>query len=175
LVLIDVYLENKSAYITWKTASETHNRGWEIEHSMDAQNWEWIGFTGGLGDSYQLNSYSFTHKTPESGINYYRLKQIDYDGKFEYSDVHKVYFSVKRSQFSIYPNPTQNESFTIYVPENEAEMTKVTMYNYTGKLVRQILIVDAQMEINVQDLEKGMYLIRMDIDGKVSWEKIIIQ
>jgi hypothetical protein len=72
-------------YLLWTTQSETQNKGWEIERSSDAKTWSNIGFVEGFGNSSQKLDYHFELK--EFGKYYYRLKQIDFDGHFEYSEI----------------------------------------------------------------------------------------
>ena len=175
LIRFNAIAENHEVKLYWETASETQNRGWEIEHSTDGQNWTQIGFEGGRGDTYELNSYSYTHKKPSSGINYYRLKQIDYDGNFEYSDVRSVSFSDSDTRFSVYPNPTQNDYFTLYIPDSEAETKELTLYDYLVRIVRKTTVSQGRTEINAEGLDKGIYMVRLDLDRRTGWKKIIIQ
>jgi hypothetical protein len=72
-------------YLLWTTQSETQNKGWEIERSADAKTWTKIGFVEGFGNSAGTLHYDFELK--EFGKYYYRLKQIDFDGHFEYSEI----------------------------------------------------------------------------------------
>jgi len=87
--------------LTWQTATEKNNEGFEIEHSIDGRTWDNIGFTYGNGTSNELNSYEFIHELPVSGINYYRLKQIDFDGQFEYSHIVNVELGITNYEFSL--------------------------------------------------------------------------
>ena len=66
----------------WATASEQNNSGFSVEYSQDALNWESLGFVEGTGTTNELNSYTFVHDRPGLGFNYYRLKQIDFNGDF---------------------------------------------------------------------------------------------
>jgi hypothetical protein len=72
-------------YLLWTTQSETQNKGWEVERSIDGKAWTNIGFVEGFGNSYQKLDYHFELK--QFGKFYYRIKQIDYDGHFEYSPI----------------------------------------------------------------------------------------
>jgi hypothetical protein len=72
-------------YLLWTTQSETQNKGWEVERSIDGKAWTNIGFVEGFGNSSQKLDYHFELK--EFGKYYYRIKQIDFDGHFEYSPI----------------------------------------------------------------------------------------
>ena len=101
---------NSEVQLFWSTASELNNRGFEIERSVnDNNNFVTVGFVDGKGSSSEINYYSFLDNPQLSGANqiYYRLKQIDFDGTFSYSDVISVNFDVP-AEFVLsqnYPNP----------------------------------------------------------------------
>lgn len=161
--------------LRWKTETEMNNEGFHIERSIDGINFKSLGFVRGQGNSNQTYEYDFVDERPLKGVNYYRLKQIDFDGAFDYSDVVSADFSKSRQLISLSPNPVQRGSFTLSFPENDAATVEMTMYDYTGRLVRQTQPVGLQTNINVEDLEKGIYLIRVDTDGVAAWERVVVQ
>ncbi len=102
--------DERSAIVKWATASEINNDHFEVERSADAQQWTRIGTVPGAGNSNDHLDYSLDDNDPLPGINYYRLKQVDYDGQYEYSDIAEVEFSGEEGMHSatvmtIYPNP----------------------------------------------------------------------
>ncbi|MBS1686671.1 MAG: T9SS type A sorting domain-containing protein [Bacteroidetes bacterium] len=102
--------DERSATVRWATASEINNDHFEVERSADAQEWTKIGTVKGAGNSNDHLDYSLDDNDPLPGINYYRLKQVDYDGQYEYSDIAEVEFSGEEGMHSatvmtIYPNP----------------------------------------------------------------------
>ncbi|MBS1617064.1 MAG: hypothetical protein JST76_00990 [Bacteroidetes bacterium] len=102
--------DERSAIVKWATASEINNDHFEVERSADAQQWTRIGTVPGAGNSNDHLDYSLDDNDPLPGINYYRLKQVDYDGQYEYSDIAEVEFSGEEGIHSatvmtIYPNP----------------------------------------------------------------------
>ena len=106
--------------LNWITATELNNSGFEIQKgitlrlSAQREEWESIGFVNGNGTSTETHTYSFADQNPVAGKSYYRLKQIDFDGSFEYSNIVEVDFSLP-IEFSLeqnYPNPF-NPSTTI--------------------------------------------------------------
>ena len=144
----------EGSVLEWQTASEIGNAGFDIEWSApkgqaDRRIWESVAFVKGVGDSFTTVYYKYSHDEPAPGINYYRLKQKDYDGSFVYSDIVSVQYSVGSPQLMLFPNPVQNSSFTLYLLEIEAETVEMTMYDYTGRLVSQIQLTHNQTEINV--------------------------
>lgn len=145
--------ENSQTKLTWKTTAETNNKGFEIERSADARTFEKIGFVDGSGDSKENQFYHFTDLNPFT-ISYYRLKQLDYDGKFEYSRTIAVkgdYAGVR-----IYPNPAQTDLVVAGAPGDEP----VSVFTQTGKPV----IVNTRLsagKLDVKDLKEGIYTVRI--------------
>jgi hypothetical protein len=87
LISFDAEQNNELIKLTWKTATETNNEKFQIERSRDSEKWEAIGTVAGAGFSHTFLSYIFYDLKPNNGPSYYRLKQIDYDGAYEYSKV----------------------------------------------------------------------------------------
>lgn len=115
LMYIETNKVNLGVQINWAAASEINNQGFEIERSTDALNWVSLGWEAGNGNSNSIREYSYLDKNPVNGTNYYRLKQVDYDGNFEHTDISQVVVETA-SRVSIYPNPTQgNVKFNIPV------------------------------------------------------------
>jgi len=81
LIEFKVAQKSSTAVLHWSTASEQNNKGFAVERSSDATNWKQIAFVAGKNNSSAVNNYSATDFAPSNGVNYYRLKQIDFDGK----------------------------------------------------------------------------------------------
>ena len=123
---------NHTADLHWATASELNNNYFDVERSYDAIHWEWVGNVTGNGTTNQLTDYSFTDKSIATSQNmaYYRLKQVDFDGAFEYSDIRVVRFDGRAEMLEIaaYPNPF-NQEVTIHANTNEPYCIEVTDIN----------------------------------------------
>jgi len=102
----EAYRSQRYTALNWQTESEINNQGFELQRSRDAQNWKVIGFIEGQG---RAASYTFTDKEPlSSGIYYYRLRQVDWDGQFEFSKVLVVKVEgISEPELLIYPNPVK--------------------------------------------------------------------
>ncbi len=155
--------QNGLNILTWQTSSETNNSGFDIEKSADAKTFEKIGFVDGSGDSRENRIYHFTDLAPFT-TTYYRLKQMDYDGKFEYSRI----ISVKNDYagISIYPNPAGNQFFVKDLEKTE----KAVIRNNTGQVVLEQNIFPGQ-SVNSNNLINGMYT--TTVGGAI--KKIVIQ
>jgi hypothetical protein len=136
--------------LTWATASENQNKGFDIERSLDGNRFEKIGFVVGNGTTTQTQRYSFEDKNA-SGLMYYRLKQLDFDGRFEYSKIIVLQNENSKQNTLIYPNPSQG-IFNILASKND---DKMLVFNEIGVLVRSF--DTALNELDLSDLPSGMY------------------
>ena len=106
LVSFEGQVENQSVHLHWITASETNNDRFEIEYSVSGNEFFKIGEVAGSGTINEMKSYDFTHSNPVKGSNYYRLKQVDFDGQYEYSSVVYVIHQGFEDSFTLLENPT---------------------------------------------------------------------
>lgn len=167
--------QDKKVHLGWQTASETSNRGFQIEHSADGNNWRNIGFVEGKGNSAALNDYQFTDHFPISGLNYYRLKQMDYDGAFEYSTIKSVELLVPNSQWSVAPNPVKDGVFSLFVSNLNFVSGKILLFDSIGRLVHSQTIIDTHTDIQISTLPKGVYVVTLEINGQRSSERLVVQ
>jgi hypothetical protein len=160
---------NEKVNLTWVTASEINNSHFEVERSVDNNRFEQIGTVKGNGTTSMMNTYSMVDNI-KTIINsnaktvYYRLKQIDYDGEFAYTDVRTVELSnLDALELTVYPNPNCGV-FNLSVKSTEKLITTFTIYNnygaevwsYTTTLNEGLNTIPAQLQ-----LAKGMYNVSM--------------
>ena len=154
-------------HLTWRTASEETNDGFEIQRSKGALDWERIGFVEGKGTTANFNSYEFIDNAPLIEQNYYRLKQIDLDGKFEYSKIVSVYF-MEKNKVSIFPNPTSGK---LEIIGEELEGSAIKILDTTGRLIRSLILSGSELDIS--DLPNGLYFIQINQKGQLLEVKVI--
>ena len=155
LTYFNAYTEGNHTELTWQTATEKNNEGFEIHRSTDGKEWQTIGFVQGNSTTQEEQSYTFTDEAPINGTNYYRLKQVDFDGQFEYSSIINVQLAMNNDKIAIFPNPVEDK-LTITGGEGIA-----TIYNVLGQPVREFSINNDQLSIDVKDLPKGQYILRI--------------
>ena len=171
-------LLGKSILLNWQTATELNNYGFEIQRLKDSKiekfsNWETIGFVNGNGNSNSPKEYSFMDKNPdESGEIKYRLKQIDNDGQFEYSDVITINYSINKFEiYQNYPNPF-NPSTTISWQSAIDGNVSIKIYDILGNEVAEILNefkTAGKQEIKFETvttknrLTSGVYIYKIEI------------
>ncbi len=154
-----VYMQNNTALLQWVTATEQNNKGFGIERSTGDREWLSIGFVSSLspdGNSNVELLYTFTDKQPLAGNNYYRLKQVDPDGRYRYSPVQIIRFT-GRANIHIYPNPAKDIIKITGLRGNET----VHIINITGQRVRNLKAIANTLTADIQQLPSGIYLINI--------------
>jgi len=164
--------ENDKVKINWATATETNNDFFTIERTSDgvSNKKEFIVDSKAInGNSTQVISYIFTDDEPISGTSYYRLKQTDYDGKYEYFDFVSVNCEDDFNEVNIYPNPS-NGSFSISGIKLGAE---VIIKNVLGQVVASKIITSEKAEFDISSQSKGIYFVNIYFEKKVVSEKVL--
>jgi hypothetical protein len=118
-------------------------------------------------------TYPFGHRNPAIGLNYYRLKQVDFEGTFEYLEVVSVYFAGEAGQLSVYPNPSNGGVLTVALPETISDGGQVMVYDAVGKLLRSLNVVSATVQL--KELASGLYLIEARGAGGAWREWVIVR
>lgn len=152
----------------WTTATEINNDYFQVERSLDGVNFEALGQVKGFGNSTAILNYSFIDNNPFIGVNYYRLKQVDFNGDHEYSST--VAFNFKHENqtvvANIYPNPTQH-SINLRYDINHDNTCIISIYDAVGKLVAQQTETGTegsnQANISLADLSDGVYTLRLNV------------
>ncbi|MEO8232327.1 MAG: T9SS type A sorting domain-containing protein [Ignavibacteriota bacterium] len=182
-------VESNGVLLKWGTATEVNNFGFEIERANSSMaDWETIDFVLGNGTSNIPIDYDYLDSTVDmSGIAYYRLKQIDIIGSFEYSDTVSIDFlssitlesSIIPSQFSIsnnYPNPF-NPVTHINFELPYLQFLKINMFDITGKLVKEIVSQEFlpgiyQLYLDFSNYSSGIYFVRFESQKNIITKKI---
>jgi Secretion system C-terminal sorting domain len=160
-LFVKAQLTNGKTTVSWATAQESNTGKFEIEHSTDGRSFIKVGETAAAGNTSATTNYSFTHTLPVNGFNYYRIKQIDNDGKFKYSDVVTVLKKDNLVQTIIAPNPVKD---ILHVVETkETFIGTAEIYNAAGSLVlRKLINASRQIYgIPVSNLINGAYVLKI--------------
>jgi len=165
---LSIHLNNTTAILQWRTATETNNAGFEIQRSRDGTEWERIGWQAGQGTVTTPYTYSYTDQNPLFGTSYYRLKQVDFNGDTEYSNV--VSLQYIRNGVSVYPNPVNEQ---LYLQTDYDTIQQIVIYDSTGRQITQI--INPERSIDVSAFLEGVYMIKMTLDGGDFYEKIIVK
>ena len=174
LVSFTVEPEGSKAKINWRTASERDNDFFTVERSSDGRNFEILGTVKGAGTSIQALDYSYTDDNPLSEISYYRLKQTDYNGHFEYFTPKSLSMEKTLAEFhiiSVNPNPfTEQLNIKYFSPDEMEADLKLLRVNGTEVLSQKINIEQGERVYTMYDagsLTSGMYIIALSTNDKM--------
>ncbi len=172
LAYFNAYLkEDNQVLLDWMTATEENNEGFEIQHSTDGENWVALDFVRGEGTSTVTNTYNFVDENPVDGVNYYRLKQVDFDGQFDYSSIRVIEVKVENTT-KVYPNPVQD---ILNVELSSTEDALISIFNLNGQLLREMTTNEPITKVNFSELEAGIYIVRITNSRSQSVQKIVKQ
>ena len=145
--------------LSWTTASELNNNYFLLERSADGRSFEYIATMSGNGTTLQQSNYHFMDTKPEFGINYYRLKQVDYDGKFTYSDIVNTQI-VDNKEVRVYPSKVK-DVFTIEKSKKIKDALTIKVFDLNGNLHLQSEIPadEFKKELSVVNLTSGAYFV----------------
>lgn len=159
--------------LTWQTATEINNDYFTVERSLDGLNFEAIIEVDGGGNSAVPLSYQTIDEHPHMGLNYYRLKQTDYDGQFSYSPIRSVWFKESdRVNVLLYPNPA--DEFLIIQLDKVNENDKLGLYNALGQQVLNQPLINAQ-QLDIRYLSRGVYFLHVTIGEETVVEQIVFK
>jgi hypothetical protein len=161
--------DRKVVNVSWSTAQEINNKQFEVERSKDLIDWISVGSVEGRGTTKLAQNYEFTDRSPDKGINYYRLKQIDSDGTFTYTRVKSAVIELN-PDLALMPNPA-----TEYLRIGGiAEPCNVEILDARGQVVLEKRITSST-DLGLNKLVKGVYFVRItdSISTKVS--KILVE
>ncbi|MFT6187264.1 MAG: hypothetical protein ACJAZC_000321 [Cryomorphaceae bacterium] len=168
--------QDASVQFNWATATESNNDYFDIERSTDGIYFNSIRNIDGAGNSTQTIHYSTFDRWPLPGVNYYRLKQTDFNGATSYSNIKAVEFSDKNNfDLDIFPNPSSGET-TFYSAES-FKNANLIVYNSSGQAVKFAEnIFGMTFTLNCENLSSGLYFVKLLQDGiVVATDKLVLQ
>lgn len=148
--------DNELVELNWATSSESNSDKFEIEKSEDSKLWSTIGQVKASENSSEKLEYKFEYVAQKAGMNYYRLKPLDLDGKFTYSKIVGLFIELGENTINLFPNPTQN---TIEIKGISIEKEGVEIFNNLGQNVTKKVIFKNQ-SIYVSSLPRGKYYVK---------------
>ncbi len=165
---------NENVMLKWTTSTEINSKNFEVQRSIDGKIFISIGIVDAKGNSTQTNSYSLVDYNPFAGTNYYRLKQVDMNGKFSLSEMKTVKFNSKDLvDINIYPNPAHSVT-TIQIDKLLGVGTIIVTDLY-GKQLKIQSLNTTNTTLDISDLAKGVYLVNVMVNkGRVT-KKLIVE
>ncbi len=148
---------DKQVELTWTTAMEENNLGFEVQRSKDGITYTTIGFVKGSGTSSQDNTYRFTDIAPLGGNNYYRLKQIDITNFGTFSTIRRINMDKIKQDIHLFPNPARG---TITITNIKAG-DQLSIFNIQGNLVARKTASGGQESVSVEKFASGVYMLQV--------------
>lgn len=152
LFRFEVRSKGNVTILDWVTATESNNKKFIIEHSLDGLKFEAIGEVNGSGTKAEASTYQYLHANPAPGINYYRLKQVDFDGKYYTSKMQSLSFALDK--ISLYPNPAFLEMYVITPIDVEANI-----YDIAGRRLSSVKLKTGSNKLHLDAFKSGMYFL----------------
>lgn len=161
------------AVIQWSTASETNNSHFVVERAASGQEFEAVGdIVYGAGNSSQVQNYEAMDFNLTEGVFYYRVKQVDFDGKFDYTPVKAIQIN-SRNKMTLSPNPANEEVLITFISRKGEE---VIIRNVSGQEVERVVLGDnGDVRLNTTDYPSGIYFVTVNGGNSSETKKLIIQ
>ncbi len=171
LMNFSVAKKNAQVLLNWQTATELNNNYFEIQRSSNSKTFTAIGRLNGNGNSTEILNYNFDDNNPLEGISYYRLKQVDYNGNYNYSQALPVSFT--SVAVSIYPNPATDDILI----KCQEELLGITLQDVTGRTVFKQNFVNGEsiQQVSLSTLQEGLYLVSVQTKTQTVVQKLILQ
>ena len=164
-----------TASLTWKTVSETNNKGFNVQRSSNGKNWATLKYVAGAGTG---SSYSFVDNSPASGVSYYRLGLVDASGKVTYSSTLSVDFSKATVGISFYPNPVKSV-MNVSIPAIQSNTASLSLVGLNGRTIKTVQLgtqsSNSNVAVNVAGLAKGIYVLTLKDGATVKTAKVVVE
>jgi len=180
LIVFDAKVNGDKVDLSWSTAAEINNDYFTLERSDDGRNYDNIGIVRGSGNTTTQRDYTFTDDSPLNGESYYRLRQTDYDGKFEIFDPKHI--SIKKniledSKLTIWPNPF-SDRFEVEMEAEESGELSISIIGMDGRAIKtESMLMNApgiRWSFNDgNNLLPGTYILRLQLNEEVLSRKIV--
>ncbi len=169
---------NKQHLLKWQTTNEINAQNFELQRSITGNDFKSLGSLQAVGQNgTSVNNYSFVDAQPLQGNNFYRLKQIDIDGKFIYSNIILLRVLKDKAVLSVYPNPTADFLNIALIGQSTTANVQIEVYDMNGRKVNSATNKNGNsvVRINVSTLAKGFYTLFINDNGEISSIKFVKQ
>ena len=157
-----------SVRLSWSTATEENNAYFDIERSIDGIHFEKIGTVQGSGTTYVAQEYSYIDENPVGSTLYYRLKQVDYDGVFQYHNIVAVNFKRSSNDIDIF-SVLGGHQIDVVLTSPNIETLEISIFDINGQLIKSMNYFsnNYRQTIDISELQSGVYLLRAIVNGQV--------
>ncbi|MEQ9285307.1 MAG: T9SS type A sorting domain-containing protein [Cyclobacteriaceae bacterium] len=166
---------NTGINLSWSTASEIDNDYFIIEKSTDGKEFTKIAEVSGNGTTNRVSNYSFTDYSISGFQNFYRLRQVDFDGQFEYFNTILIETTENAAGISIFPNPSKNGRLHVNVKHDfGSSPIQVQLYDIFGRTIQIQQGLNKHFEFSTIHLKRGTYFVKVSVDNFVSNNKVLV-
>lgn len=162
-----------ASLLKWTTMQEHNTADFIVERSADALSFKAIKTVRAIGESNVPLDYSATDETPVSGVNYYRIKQVDKDGKVTYSAIRSLDFDQSKVLITVTPNPAKDK-IIITVTGNQKPL-QAAVVNSAGQTLESFIIHDERTEHALPKIAAGVYYLKIEGDGISATKKLVLK
>ena len=164
-----VKVDKNIVRLQWITAQEVNTSFYVVQRSTDLNTWTTIARTNGNGTTYKTNTYNAVDPFPTKGVTYYRIKEVDFDGKLHYSPILSVEMADK-TPIKVYPNPV---GANLNIAHGEETLKSVAVYNLVGQLVMNVSFEKTNIGImDMSNLQQGQYTLLIHTDKGFYSERV---
>ena len=182
LLTFEALKEQDKVNVKWTTVSEINNDYFLVEKTRDFTQFETIGTLDGAGNSLVPVNYQLYDMLPYSGLSYYRLKQVDFNGDFVYYPYVAVDFkNLEEFSFDLYPNPNTGDEINVLINSSKDSEILVVLYDVTGKEVYSKVVITSVDGNNIyaidtsNKLSPGVYLVTATSNQNIYSKRLIIR
>ncbi len=159
-------LKDKKAVLNWKTSDEINTKDFEVERATNNADFVTLGTVAAANIAATINTYNFIDNDPGTPYNYYRIKEVDIDGKITYSRIIRIDFS---NQFAVQllPNPVHNKLQLLFSGMQGNRKAELSIFNVSGSKMKQmpVTLTNQKLEVDVSALSPGMYILKVTGDN----------
>lgn len=180
LVYFRSEIKENTVQLFWQTASEINNEGFQVEYSKDGKTWEMLDFIDGKGTTTELVDYAYNHESPAAGItNYYRLRQIDFDGAQEFSRIASEFIAgAGDGQINVFPNPISGKELNVEFYFTSDKETLIQLTDALGRTVwaNQIFVTEKgqRQVLDLPQVTTGNYYLIVQTEAQIFHKKIMV-
>lgn len=171
--------QRNNALLNWGTQTELNNAGFEIEHALPTRGapiFNKIGFVEGYGTTIEAKSYYFKLSNLAAGTHYFRLKQVDFDGSFQYSELKALTINaVEGNTIALYPNPARDRVYIDFANKMAGKVTIQVMDNLGKVISVQQTSQQHLIMIDSQNLSNGTYIVRINTEQETQCFQLLVK
>jgi hypothetical protein len=171
LISFTASIKGRGVALQWATAAETVNDHFDVQRSANGKDWSRLETVEGSGNTSKDQFYASFDPAPYPGTSYYRILQVDLDGKQNISPVVSVHVDLQKA-ISIYPNPV---SYSLTVQLAAGGKYDISLLDQSGQTLKTIHQAGSSPEINVSDLVNGIYFLRIANANHIEMREVVVR